>query len=40
MRHTTTMSYHRIVCKSCGGWSTERKNALDKEKKDTIIKGI
>ena len=37
--HTLTMSYRRIFCNDCGSWARERTNCLDKEKKQTILKG-
>ena len=39
-RHTPTMSYHRFQCKDCGAWGQERKNCIDKEKKDVITRGV
>lgn len=37
---TKTMRYHRFSCKDCGAWGKERKNNLDKEKRETIVTGI
>lgn len=39
-RHTQTMSYARFRCRACGGWGSDRKNSLDKEKKEAIVKNI
>lgn len=36
---TLTMEYHRYQCKDCGAWNRERKNCLDKDKKDSILTG-
>jgi hypothetical protein len=39
VRHTLTMTYDRYQCMGCGAWSQERKNNVDKEKRDVILKG-
>ena len=35
--HTTTMTYQRYRCNSCGGWMRNRVNVLEKEKKANLL---
>jgi predicted RNA-binding Zn-ribbon protein involved in translation (DUF1610 family) len=38
--NTATLSYQRYRCSSCGTWSRDRYNNIDKEQKKNVVKGI